>query len=62
MGSFVIKSGCHYTLRHSSLTISQRSKRDIIKIAAKIFGVTFGFRRKERNRFVEAGTCKGSSS
>lgn len=49
MGSFVTKSDCHYTLRHSSLTISQRSKRDIIKIVAKIFEVTFGFRRKEGN-------------
>lgn len=53
MGSFVIKIDCLYSLRHPALTISQRLKRNIIKIATKIFGVMFGFLKKKKRRKKE---------
>lgn len=62
MGRFIIKSDRLYPLRHSSVTISQSPKKDIIKIATEIFGVMFGFRRKGRKQIVDAGTCTDSSS
>lgn len=47
MASFIIKSDCFFPLRHSSLTIVQRPKRDIIKIATEVFGVMLDSEKKE---------------
>lgn len=62
MGGFVVKSGYLYHLRHSAFTISERPKRDIIKIATEISGMMFDLSRKGMKHVVNAETCKGSSS
>lgn len=62
MGGFVIKSGYLYHLRRSAFTISERPKRDIIKIATEISGMMFDLRRKGMKHVVNAETCKRSSS
>lgn len=61
MGGFVSKSDYLYHLRDSTFTISERPKRDVIKIATEISGVMFELRRKGM-KHVNAETCKGSSS
>ena len=56
MGGFVVKSGYLYHLRHSAFTISERPKRDIIKIATEISGMMFDLSRKGMKHVVNAET------